>query len=376
MTTETRPPKGYRWGEVTIEAWELVDGARVVVPAVVPALLHECGYLGLHKPVVKGYGLWTVTHLPSGKRIWTAPTQAMARQCIGLLLPIPGLSEVCPSCEPSKIAAILSTLASSSAEDKATAPSTPRTRKAPTVASPSSFSPVFPGIVPTPATRAAANRAALALGELWTGTPGSAAGSISTPSAIRAWNTLEEAAAVAWREEIVVRVTQPPRAILLESDIPPRPAISGRRSTSPAGSSTIPTLRDGTPATPGEFRRRYQQLLDLGDRLRAGSLRFQTLYAEGEAEGWTGDRLDRWERIDERFRALVCEGWMIWSGAAFCFDCAPVEFQRNVVAKLGFIGSRERGWHELGIKTFLRWPEIAAVQPLRRELREKIGARL
>jgi hypothetical protein len=54
---------------------------------------------------------------------------------------------------------------------------------------------------------------------------------------------------------------------------------------------------------------------------------------------------------------------MIWSGAAFCFDCAPEEFKRNVVAKLGFIGSREKGWHELGIKTFLRWPEIAEVNP-------------
>jgi hypothetical protein len=83
-----------------------------------------------------------------------------------------------------------------------------------------------------------------------------------------------------------------------------------------------------------------------------------------------------WEVIDERFRSLVCEGWMIWSGAAFCFDCAPEEFKRNVVAKLGFIGSREKGWHELGIKTFLRHPEVAEVQPLRRELREKIGARL
>jgi hypothetical protein len=74
--------------------------------------------------------------------------------------------------------------------------------------------------------------------------------------------------------------------------------------------------------------------------------------------------------------SLVQEGWMIWSGAAFCFDCAPEEFKRNVVAKLGFIGSREKGWHELGIKTFLRHPEVAEVQPLRRELREKIGARL
>jgi hypothetical protein len=164
------------------------------------------------------------------------------------------------------------------------------------------------------------------------------------------------------------------KSVLLETDIPPHLANSGPPSPSPSGLSA--TLRDGTPATPGEFRRRYQALLELGDRLRAGSRKFLILYREGEAEGWTVERLDRWEAIDGKFVALVQEGWIVWSGAAFCFDCAPEAFKRNVVAKLGFIGSREQGWHELGIKTFLRHPEVAEVQPLRRELREKIGARL
>lgn len=385
----TRPPKGYRWGEATIERWELAeDGKRRVEMASVLALIHEAsGFLGLHKPVVEGYGLWTVVHLPSGRKIATLPTQARGRELIGLLSGLVDLASSPP--QPSTLSTawgIVSSLLTSLAEQP-----TPTRRKRPTKqprTGPSSFSPVFQGYVPTPANRAAQNKAALALGQAM-------AGQIAPEEYGR---VMHETAAIAWREEIVVRVTQAPRAILLETDIPTFPMTtrpsssdgSSTRSTTGQGSTrsqrtagagstpgpTGPCLRDGTPATPGEFRRRHQALLELGDRLRAGSLKFQTFYAEGEREGWTSDRLDRWGRIDERFRTLVCEGWMIWSGAAFCFDCAPAEFQANVVAKLGYIGSREQGYHELGIKTFLRWPEIMAVQPLRREMREKVGARL
>jgi hypothetical protein len=379
----TRPPKGYAWGAATIQRWALVGDARVVTPASVPALIHEAGYLCLHKPVVEGYGLWTVTHIPSGRQIATLPTQAAARQCIGCLLSLPSLrDETPPPSLRSEVAAIVSSLPSPS-----TPPAASKRRPQPSgnpPAAPSSFSPVFRGYVPTPADRAAANTAALAFGELWNG-----AGDRSS------FATLEQGAAIHGREEIVVRVTQPPRALLLETDIPTTTTLSSSsgfstnvttgqgstRSPRPGGDTatpgpSAPCLRDGTPATPGEFRRRYQQLLALGDRLRAGSLKFQTLYREGAAEGWTVERLDRWEAIDGKFVSLVQEAWMIWSGAAFCFDCAPEAFKRNVVAKLGFIGSREKGWHELGIKTFLRHPEVAEAQPLRREMREKIGARL
>jgi hypothetical protein len=355
----TRPPKGYAWGAVTIQRWALTGDARVVTPTVVPALIHEAGYLCLHKPVVEGYGLWTVTHIPSGEQIATLPTQAAARGCITSLLALPGLVSTGP--DPSVLSSAMVVV--SSLPSLSTPRPAPKRRPRPSGRrgdAPSSFSPVFRGYVPTPADRAAQNTAALAFGELWNG-----AGDRSS------FATLEQAAAVHWREEIVVRVTQPPRALLLETDVPARLPTG----TSTSGGTTC-KLRDGTPATPGEFRRRYQQLLDLGDRLRAGSRKFLILYREGEEEGWTAERLDRWEAIDGKFVSLVQEAWMIWSGAAFCFDCAPEEFKRNVVAKLGFIGSREKGWHELGIKTFLRHPEVAEVQPLRRELREKIGARL
>lgn len=378
----TRPPKGYAWGAVTIR--RLRDGravgqeVRALICAAAPHLayhqVHWLAELAPGEQDTNEEALWqTVTHVPSGTTIANIRTQAAARQCIGLLATVDGLEAQNPGGPTlSEVSTIVSSLPSPpprTAMTRSSRPSgTPRD-----AASPSSFSPVFRGYVPTPADRAAQNKAALAFGELWNGP--------STPSSMR---VLEEAAAIHGREEIVVRVTQPPRALLLETDVPnsaslspSSPATSGPTSPPRTGRpSSTATLRDGTPATPGEFRRRYQALLEIGDRLQAGSRKFSALYAEGEEEGWTTDRLDRWERIDGRFRALACEGWLIWSGAAFCFDCAPEAFRRNVVGKLGFIGSREKGWHELGIKTFLRHPEVAEVQPLRREMREKIGARL
>jgi hypothetical protein len=377
MITETRPPKGYAWGAATIQTWALVGDARVVTSASVPALMHACGYLCLHKPVVEGFGLWTVTHVPSGMMIAILPTQALARGCITSLLALPRLrDETPPPSLRSAVAAIVSSLPSPPPRTTTTRSSRPSGTPRSASLSSSSFSPVFRGYAPTPADRAAQNIAALSLGTAWNGG--------GTTDLARFLSEAERAAATHAREEIVVRVTQPPRALLLPADIPSQLTTAslapsgtlGTPATRPIGTSSSCSLRDGTPATPGEFRRRYQQLLDLGDRLRAGSRKFQILYREGEREGWTTDRLDRWEAIDGKFVSLVQEAWLVWSGAAFCFDCAPEEFQRNVVAKLGFIGSREKGWHELGIKTFLRHPEVAEVQPLRREMREKIGARL
>jgi hypothetical protein len=370
MIAETRPPKGYRHGTLTIERWELVDGERVVTMAEVPGLIADCGFLGLHKPVVEGFGLWSVTHLPSGKLIATLPTQAAGKQCIGLLAPLrewesfpATFSNLC-----SQVTAIVSNLRSQLAE--AATPS-PRQKSGKQRASaPSSCSPVLPpGLVPTPKTRAALNEAAVALGQAFSG----------SDRKTDVFASLEAAASVLWREEIVVRVTQPPRAILLEGDIPSSPTPTSCEPQSKTPMSLPPssgtTLRDGTPATPGEFRRRYALLLELGDRLRAGSLIFRRFHAEGEREGWTVARLEKWEQMDERFRSIVCEGWMVWSGAAFCLAVNPA-FLANVEAKLGYVGSTGRGWHELGVKTFLRHPEIAEVQPLRREMKEKIQEEL
>lgn len=377
VVAETRPPKGYRHGIITIQRWELVDGERVVKTADVPGLIHECNYLGLHKPVVEGYGLWAVTHLPSGMKIATLPTQAAGRELIGSCVQAGLLASTSPaSSERSSVEDLISNLRTRLAG--AATPSRRSKSGKRRQDGPSSFSPVYPpGVVPTPKTRVALNNAALNLG----------AGFSRNDRTTDVFGSLADAASVLWREEIVVRVTQPPRAILLEEDIPGLPItdlpIAGGTNSGPATNAgkmlspgSTPTLRDGTPATPAEFRRRYQILMDLGDRLRAGSLAFSKVYAEGETAGWTVARLEKWEQMDRRFREIVGEGWMVWSGAAFCLAVAPPLFLANVEAKLGYVGGKDGDWHELGVKTLLRHSEIMEVQPLRREMREKIWREL
>ena len=48
------------------------------------------------------------------------------------------------------------------------------------------------------------------------------------------------------------------------------------------------------------------------------------------------------------------------------FLASPEIRQQQVKLKLGYIGSRERGWGALGKKTFLRHPEIAEASKARR----------
>jgi len=162
------------------------------------------------------------------------------------------------------------------------------------------------------------------------------------------------AIAVHWREEIMVRVVP---GLLLERDVP-----STGQSPSPSSTSSA-----SSPPSPQQFKKHYNSLLEIGDRLRLGALKFLSLHAEGEEEGWTPERVERWRKLDKRWVELVHEGWQTWGLAAVCFHQLPREFQRKVKAKLGYIGSYERGWHELGIKTFLRHPEIQVVAPVRRD---------
>lgn len=163
---------------------------------------------------------------------------------------------------------------------------------------------------------------------------------------------LAAATRAAWREEIMVRVV---------------PGLMGERD--------VPVPKNGPPieASPIVFKEHYQALLTIGDRLQLGAKKLQRLWVEAEAEGWTEQRVARWRDMDQRFRDLIYQGWWTWGLVAVIFDKLPEDYQARVTKKLGYIGNREAGWHELGIKTFLRHPEIKAVAPLRQEWNYREG---
>lgn len=408
-------PRGYHWAALTVERVYYTDETETRHSTkVLPALVHECGFLAYHNLCWldedgPGEGnrseekLWfTVTHVPSGRQVCNVRTQAAAREVIGSLASLAGLAAVSPSL-PTLSEARAAIFAVASRLHEAI-----QVRKKPTH-SPnrsvvrSSFSPVHrPGPPPTGPTRLAANSAAVALENLWNGLPmdspeesgtlTSAPGVIGRTSGLsdpeghrissagsdalrersasnlsQFYRTLDHWGQTAWREELMVRVTQPPNNHLLASDIPSSLPLEApvRR----AGQEY--RLRDETPANATQFKVEYDRLLVYGDRLREGALRLLGIYAVASPDCWTPETLDRWERIDARFVSIVQEGWMVWSRAAYCLWASSDTFQAKVVAKLGHVGSASQGWAELGVKTLLRWPEVKEVQPLRREIREK-----
>lgn len=281
--------------------------------------------------------MYTVTHLPSTNAVTNVRSQREAKALIIALAGVEGLDQTSP---PSSALSAAWAIVSSP-------PVPPRPRK-PRKVSPKAvprypLAPQYrPGFTPTARQRLLDTKLATALA---LGLEGRGSGYQEQASA---------AIAAHWREEIMVRVVP---GLLLESDVPSSSALPGTATKSSPG--------------PREFKRSYNALLEIGDRLRAGSLKFKALWMEGEAFGWDEERVARWEKLDARYIALVWEGWQTWGLAAVCFDRLPQEFQARVVAKLGHIGSHEHGWHDLGIKTFLRHPEIREIAGIRRRWRER-----
>lgn len=260
-----RTPKGWEAREYPV--------TKLAGRETVAGLVHPCGWLGYHQ--LPGHPpLYTVDHLPTGARVCTTTYQAQAQAICGSLAGVDGMNVPSPpSSTCSEAAAIVSKLLRESPPKPTPMRAGRSAKRRETAGAASSFSPVWTGYVPTPETRAAGQRAAATLGEAWAG----------RKHPREAYLASERAAAIQWREEIMVRVTQPPRAILLPGDIPSFPSTNGtpspqdiaRRSgadgtsaiaTSSAGlPSKIPNLSgpssstkllDGTPATPAEFKRR------------------------------------------------------------------------------------------------------------------------
>ncbi len=333
----------------------------------VEAIVHGCGWLAYHKApwADEPYSMnkaeaqaWlTVTHVPTGLAITNIRTQSAAQQIITSCAHLRGVDTSSPTQSAvllfrDTVSAELSRLQAAGRAQKRTAPASSTSDTA------LKISPVWEW-VPTPKQRAAGQMAADSINAVW---------AAKTPEGQQEAyeEMLEELttlAAVTWREEIMVRIVQGAKAPLLETDVPKsRPTIS--------------VLLDGSSVSHETFRKKYADLISTGDRLQTGAVKMMGLYVLGSANGWTNDSLSRWEKMDERFTALVQEGWMCWSGAAYCYAHASDRFKANVQAKIGFVGDDRRGYHALAEKTFLRHPELAECREMRREMRQRIAREL
>jgi hypothetical protein len=366
----TKVPKGFHAGTITIERVDPYGSTEIA------AVVHDTGTLAYHQlpwlaelePGAANKSeeerWYHVTHIKTGKMICQCRLQAVAASVTSSLAGLADWSTlVAPP--PDLYGTIHSTLSSITARLTEEAEKKQKPLPRPPIVQlgkKDTLVPIFPA-PPTPLTRGYASMAAEEFARLWNGDTEDG-GSFS--------QALERAVSVQWVEELMVRVTQPPHNHLLPSDLPKGPHSSVPLGPPIRQNGAVYYLRDGTVANAAQFKVEYERLLAYGDRLQEGSIKLRSLYSEGAEHGWTGERLNRWERIDARFVSIVQEAWMCWSRAAYCFWASSSAFQAKVVAKIGHVGDAEHGWHQLGVKTILRHPEIQEVQPLRRELRARL----
>lgn len=196
--------------------------------------------------------------------------------------------------------------------------------------------PVYaPGVTPSPKVRSADAELAALIGRGMAGAPVTRE---EFAAASRKANTL------AWRELLMAEVDQ---TLANPDEVPQQPY----------------RLADGTLCTWDGFRAAYKRLIVIGNELQYRAVMLL-------------DAVDRDEVGREFFRAweedwiaLIREGWQTWGEAVSHYLASPPVRQEQVRQKLGYIGTRERGWGELGKKTFLRHPEIAEASKARRLVR-------
>ena len=279
-------------------------------------------HLGIEAAGWNGTGWYQVKHLPTNTWVALVGGQDEAMACLD------HLGENCPELTREEITvgeglAIYAKVAAWTNQPKRPKPFEPGRFP--------HLDPIYrPGVTPSPAVRAADRVLASAIGRAMVGDP--------TVTAEVYGAAREDALTKAWRGEIMAVMPG-----LKESEVPERG----------------PTLLDGTPSGWEQFQESFATLVHLGDRIQQGAIRILAMvdlfYANGEL---TPEERQRWDRLGEKFSGLIKEGWMEWTACASHYINSPKIRQEQVVKRVGFVGAPGRGYHQLGVKTFLRHPEI------------------
>lgn len=271
-------------------------------------------------------GFYYVYHLPSRRLGGIVEGQDRALECVKLLGAVPGLEEE----QPPQVA-----LDTALAILRGWKPERAKKRKEPPVL-PVDLEPVYnPGVTPSARVRTADRELASLLGQALAG------GTITT---VQLTEATTKAVNLGWREALMAEVDQ---TLANPDEVPEAPI----------------RLLDGTPCSWEGFKESYRKLVVIGNDLQT-----QAIHLLDAAEDEVLDRA-LWRSLEDTWVALLTEGWMEWTACVAHFLASPPVRQQQVKDKLGYIGSRERGWGALGKKTFLRHPEIAEASKARRLVR-------
>jgi hypothetical protein len=166
--------------------------------------------------------------------------------------------------------------------------------------------------------------------------------------------TIVRASQALWRETMMARFTAGTRAPALESDIPPAPPVNLRL---PPG---FPTGYEGVSKI-------IKGLWKLGSELHALAdcmiNMWETVEGDPTEPYFNDQQFMAWHH---EYRRLIQKGWGNWALAAAMYEALPAADKAKITDTLGFVGDKRQGYHQLGIKTFLRSPLLPKARLYRR----------
>lgn len=294
-------------------------------------------------------GLYTVTHVASGRAICHSDQQRTAKGVLVELLDrFPDIGKTDPA--PSQQDALRYMI-----EGMQIAKPAPKVK--PLVAPPLELEPIYPDyFTPSERLRKLDGEAA----QMLTGyDPG-----VNFPgNPVLGW-TIGEASAAEWRETIMVRMGTGKQAKLLPKDIPDK---------SPPVFPLPPGILPGYAGV----KKLTQQMWKLGQAIDEQAKKmievFGVQYRSSEDDKLYDFPLSWWMAQDDLFSEMVKRGWCDWAVCVNLFTQLSKEEQQKITDVLGFVGSEEQGWHAYGAKTFMRSKRLPELIRCRRAVREALN---
>jgi hypothetical protein len=162
---------------------------------------------------------------------------------------------------------------------------------------------------------------------------------------------ITQASTLLWRETMMARFTAGTKAPALETDIPPAPPVNLRL---PPG---FPTGYEGVSKI-------IKGLWKLGSELHALADCMIVLWEQDDHNDPAfNQQFMAWHH---EYRRLIQKGWGNWALAAAMYEALPAADKAKITDTLGFVGDKRQGYHQLGIKTFLRSPLLPKARLYRR----------
>jgi len=169
---------------------------------------------------------------------------------------------------------------------------------------------------------------------------------------------VQQASGLEWRETIMVRMGTGKQAKLLDKDIPDK---------SPPLFPLPPGVLPGYAGVKQLTQRMWRLGQEIG--IQAGTM--IRYYNNGGDFGQNEFRW--WLEQDDEFSALVQSGWCDWAVCVNLFTQLTKEEQQKITDVLGFVGSEEQGYHAYGAKTFMRSKRLPELIRCRRAVREALN---